>query len=83
MADDEVHIKVVVKTTNTKETIEIEPNATIREVDLFSFFNSSWSYANLDTDFGIYFLSSLKRKYRQNLMTRRLHNCVSYLLEKS
>ena len=33
MADEESSIiKVVVKTTNTKETIEIELNATIREV---------------------------------------------------
>ena len=39
MADEEVLIKVVVKTTNTKETIEIEPNATIREVVVvFGFF---------------------------------------------
>lgn len=32
MADEENQIKIVVKTTNTKETIEIEPNATIGEV---------------------------------------------------
>ncbi|XP_046839317.1 ubiquilin-1-like [Xenia sp. Carnegie-2017] len=31
MADEENQIKIVVKTTNTKETIEIEPNATIGE----------------------------------------------------
>lgn len=40
MADEECHIEVVVKTTNTKETIKIEPNATIREVAAVSSFNS-------------------------------------------
>lgn len=34
MAEEEALIKVVVKTTNTKETIEIEKSETIREVDL-------------------------------------------------
>ena len=40
MADEETHINVVVKTTNTKETIEIEANATIREVAVFLSFNA-------------------------------------------
>ena len=41
MADEESSIiKVVVKTTNTKETIEIELNATIREVVVVFGFHS-------------------------------------------
>ena len=39
MADEETLMNVVVKTTNTKETIEIEGNATIREVAVFLSFN--------------------------------------------
>ena len=40
MADEETLIKVGVKTTNTKETIEIEPNATIGQVAVILSFNT-------------------------------------------
>jgi hypothetical protein len=40
MADEDNLIKVVAKTTNTKETIEIEPNATIGQVAVILSFNT-------------------------------------------
>ena len=40
MADEDNLIKVVAKTTNTKETIEIEPNATIGQVTVILSFNT-------------------------------------------